>query len=274
MQHNQLVSHEEWIDARKRLLAKEKELTRQRDQLSKEQRALPWARIEKPYVFDAPTGKVTLSQLFNGRSQLIIKHFMMAPGAVHQCIGCSLAVDHLQGILIHLENHDVTYAIVARAPIEEIEVVRQRMGWKLPWVSSFNSDFNYDFGVSFTAERLASGRASYNFQEVEPWAVGIGDLSGHSVFFKDEGGDVFHTYSTFARGDEEFITIYRFLDITPKGRNENGPYHSMADWVRPHDRYGEKGGMVEPNGRYHAPGCHCAVHSEPRNLGNNLFESL
>jgi predicted dithiol-disulfide oxidoreductase (DUF899 family) len=256
---HQIATRDEWLTARKRLLRKEKELTRLRDELAQERRALPWVRIDKDYVFSCPAGEVSLSDLFAGRSQLIVKHFMMGPGVSHQCIGCSLDVDHVEGILVHLENHDVTFAAISRAPIEEIEVVRQKMGWRFPWVSSFNSDFNYDFGVSFTPEQLASDRASYNFQPVEQWAVGLQDVAGRSVFFKDEHGEVFHTYSTFARGDEEFLTIYRYLDIAPKGRNENGPYHSMADWVRPHDQYG-RGGTVEPNGRFHAAPCECATH--------------
>ncbi len=156
MQHR-IASHEEWLEARKALLAKEKALTRMRDQLSEERRELPWVPVEKEYVFDSPCGKVTLADLFNGRTQLFIKHFMMGPGAVTQCVGCSFEVDHVEGILVHLENHDVTYAAVARAPIEEIEVVRKRMGWKFPWVSSDKSDFNYDFNGSFTPEQIASG---------------------------------------------------------------------------------------------------------------------
>ena len=147
------VAPEEWLESRKALMAKEKELTRLRDQLAAERRALPWVRVEKPYVFDAPHGKVTLADLFDGRSQLFIKHFMMGPGQVGQCVGCSLEVDHLEGVLVHLQNHDVSYAVVARAPIEEIEAVRKRMGWRFPWVSSYHSDFNYDFHVSFTPKR-------------------------------------------------------------------------------------------------------------------------
>ena len=256
---HKVVSRKEWISARKELLTKEKELTRLRDQLAAERRALPWVKIEKDYVFDAPEGKVTLSDLFDGRSQLFIKHFMMAPGQVGQCVGCSLEVDHLEGILVHLENHDVTYAVVARAPIEEIEIVRKRMGWKFRWVSSYHSDFNYDFNVSFTREEVTSGRALYNYQEAPEWAADLEDLSGDSVFFKDAAGQIFHTYSTFGRGGEEFLGIYRCLDATPKGRDENGPYHTLADWVRPRNLYGQ-GGMVEANGRYHQPGCGCAVH--------------
>ena len=159
MQSHRIVTKRDWIEARRALLAKEKELTRLRDRLAEERRALPWVKIEKPYVFDGPMGKVTLAEVFDGRSQLYVKHFMMGPGATTQCVGCSFEVDHVEGILTHLNNHDVTFAAVARAPIEEIEVVRQRMGWKFSWVSSYRSDFNYDFDVSFTPEEVASGRA-------------------------------------------------------------------------------------------------------------------
>jgi predicted dithiol-disulfide oxidoreductase (DUF899 family) len=255
MQH-QIVSRDEGLKARVALLAKEKAFTRLRDQLSAEQRALPWVRVEKDYVFDGPSGKVSLAQLFDGRSQLFIKHFMMGPGQTEQCVGCSLEVDHVEGILEHLENHDVSYVAVARAPIEEIAAVRKRMGWRFTWVSSYESDFNYDFNVSFTPERIAAGSAYYNFQQNNP---GMQDLSGDSIFFKDEAGQIFHSYSTFGRGGEEFLGIYRFLDLMPKGRDEKGPYRSLADWARPKNMYG-KGGIIEGNGRYHAPGCACAVH--------------
>jgi predicted dithiol-disulfide oxidoreductase (DUF899 family) len=253
---HKVVSQEEWIAARKELLSREKQLTRMRDQLAAERRALPWVKIEKEYVFDAPEGKVTLAELFEGRSQLFIKHFMMGPGASTQCVGCSFEVDHVEGILEHLQNHDITYAVVARAPIEEIEVVRKRMGWKFRWVSSYHSDFNYDFNVSFTPEQIASGRALYNFQQAPDWAAGLEDLSGDSVFFKDKSGQIFLTYATFGRGGEEFLGAYRILDVMPEGRGENGPHHTLADWVRPRNMYG-KGGSVEANGRYHQPGCDC-----------------
>src|SRR5438552_10623981 len=161
---HEIVSRTDWLVARKDLLKREKELTRLRDQLSAERRALPWVKIDKEYIFDAPEGKVTLANLFAGRSQLFIKHFMMGPGQTTQCVGCSLEVDHLEGILVHLQNHDVSYAAVARAPIEELEIVRERMGWKFTWVSSYHSDFNYDFNVSFTREQIASGRALYNYE--------------------------------------------------------------------------------------------------------------
>jgi predicted dithiol-disulfide oxidoreductase (DUF899 family) len=251
-----IVSRQEWLEARKALVAKEKELTRLRDQLAAERRALPWVKVEKQYVFDAQQGTVTLADLFGGCSQLFVKHFMMAPGQVGQCVGCSLEVDHIEGILVHLQNHDVSYAAVARAPIEEIEAVRKRMGWRFTWVSSYHSDFNYDFHVSFAPEAVAAGRAFYNYEYVNP---GLEDRSGDSVFFKDDDGQIFHTYSTYGRGGEEFLGVYRYLDVTPKGRSEDGPYNTLADWVRPRNMYG-KGGMVEGSGRYHQPACACAVH--------------
>jgi predicted dithiol-disulfide oxidoreductase (DUF899 family) len=256
MTPHEIVSQKEWLVARKALLMKEKELTKLRDQLSEERRALPWVKVEKSYVFDAPEGKVTLAQLFDGRSQLFVKHFMMGPRQDGQCVGCSFEVDHVEGILVHLENHDVTYVAVARAPIEEIEVVRKRMGWRFKWVSSYHSDFNYDFNISFRPEDVAAHGAYYNYRYTDP---GLEDLSGDSVFFKDDSGQIYHTYSTYGRGGEEFLGTYRFLDVTPKGRNENGPYHSLADWVRLRDMYG-KGGTVEGNGRYHAPSCACTHH--------------
>lgn len=256
---HEIVSRSEWLIARKDLLKREKELIQLRDQLSAQRRALPWVKIDKEYVFDAPEGKVTMADLFDGRSQLFIKHFMLGPGQTTQCVGCSLEVDHVEGILPHLENHDVTYAVVARAPIEEIEAVRKRMGWRFRWVSSYHSDFNYDFNVSFIREEVASGRALYNFGKAPEWAAELEDLSGDSVFYKNAAGQIFHTYSTFGRGGEEFLGVYRFLDATPKGRDENGPYHSLADWARPRNMYGS-GGIVEPNGRYHQSACARAVH--------------
>jgi predicted dithiol-disulfide oxidoreductase (DUF899 family) len=251
-----VVSRREWIEARTAFLEKEKEMTRLRDQLAVERRSLPWLRIDKNYAFEGPLGEVTLADLFEGRSQLFIKHFMMGPGQIGQCVGCSLEVDHVQGILTHLNNHDVTYAVVARAPISEIEQVRKRMNWRFPWVSSYRSDFNYDFNVSFTPEQNASGQAFFNFRNID---AGLEDLSGNSVFHKSPNGEIFLTYSSFGRGGEEFLGIYRMLDAMPKGRDENGPYHSLGDWVRLNNTYGE-GGMVERNGRYHKAGCACSAH--------------
>ena len=258
MAENRIVSRDEWIAARVALLAKEKQLTRLRDGLSAERRALPWVKVEKTYVFDGPSGEVTLADLFAGRSQLFVKHFMMGPGQVGQCVGCSFEVDHLEGILVHLEHHDLSYVAVARAPIAEIEALRERMGWRFPWVSSFRNDFNFDFHVSFTPEELATKRAFYNYRHTDP---GLADLSGDSVFYKNEAGEIFHTYSTFGRGGEAFLGAYAYIDATPKGRDENGPYHSLADWVRPHDKYDDDG-LVEGNGRYHVPRCACAAHRE------------
>lgn len=257
MESHRIVSREEWLKERTALLSKEKAFTKLRDQIGAERRALSWVKIEKEYVFDAPSGKITLAQLFDGRSQLFIKHFMMGPGQTEQCVGCSLEVDHVEGILEHLENHDVSYVAVARAPIEEIEAVRHRMGWRFRWVSSFGSDFNYDFNVSFRPDDMATGRAYYNWAYGNP---GMEDLSGDSIFFKDQGGRIFHTYSVFGRGGEDFLGIYRFFDLMPKGRDENGPYHSLTDWARPRNLYG-KGGTVEGNGRFHSSSCGCSKHA-------------
>jgi predicted dithiol-disulfide oxidoreductase (DUF899 family) len=248
-------SQQQWLEARTALLEKEKQLTRLRDEVARERRALPWVRVEKRYLFDGPHGPVTLDELFAGRSQLFVKHYMLAPGQVAHCVGCALEVDHLEGILVHLENHDLSYAAVARAPIAEIETLRQRMGWRLPFVSSCHNDFNYDFHVSFRPADIAAGRAYYNYQYMN---TGIEDLSGDSVFVKNEAGEIFHTYSTFGRGGEEFLLVYRFIDATPKGRMED-LNRSLTDWARPHDMYGQ-GGTVEPAGRFHASGCGCAVH--------------
>ena len=259
MDNHRIVSRDEWFMSRKLLLAKEKAHTRARDELNQQRHELPWVRVEKEYVFDAPAGQITLAELFDGRSQLFIKHFMMGPGAAHQCVGCSLEVDHIEGLLEHLQNHDVTYAAVARAPIQEIEAVRKRMGWRFPWVSSYDSDFNYDFNVSFTSEQVASGHALYNFQQAPEWTAGLEDLSGDSIFYKDESSQIFHTYSTYGRGGEQFLGIYGYLDVMPKGRNETGPYHSLGDWARPRNMY-SNGGIVEGNGRYHAPRCACSIH--------------
>jgi predicted dithiol-disulfide oxidoreductase (DUF899 family) len=248
MQPHKIVTRDEWLQARTALLAKEKELTHQRDRLSAERRELPWVRVEKAYVFDTSQGKRTLSDLFEGRSQLIVKHFMLAPGQKDGCVGCSFEVDHVEGALVHLEHHDVTWVAVARAPLQEIEAYKSRMGWRFKWVSSFRSDFNYDFAVSFTPEQIEQDEAFYNYSKGK---VPLEDLSGFSVFIKDDKGDIFHTYSTFGRGAEEVLGTYMFLDMTPKGRNEAGPNHNLTDWVRQHDRYGDAG-FVDATGRWRA----------------------
>jgi predicted dithiol-disulfide oxidoreductase (DUF899 family) len=228
-----IVSREEWLATRRALLAKEKEWTRLRDRLSAERRALPWVRIDKNYVFDGPNGKETLGDLFAGRSQLMIKHFMLGPGWKDPCVGCSFEMDHTDGMLIHLENHDVSYVAVSRAPYPEIAVVQKRMGWRFKWLSAYGSDFNFDFNVSFTPEQIAAGKAMYNFQD---GAKPIEEMSGRSVFYKDETGAIFHTYSSFARGGEIMLGAYAVLDMTPKGRAE-GPRGNLTDWVKLHDRY-------------------------------------
>lgn len=232
-----VVSRDEWLAARKQLLIEEKELTHHVDRVRAMRRELPWVRVEKTYVFDGPHGKETLADLFAGRSQLIVRHFMFGPGWQEGCVGCSFASDHVEGALAHLEHHDVTYVAVSRAPLADIEAFRRRMGWQFKWVSSFGSDFNYDYHVSFTPEEVARGKAVYNF-ELQDLRVPIEELSGVSVFYREGSGEVFHTYSCHARGDEGGLTTYFYLDLTPKGRNETGPGHNLTDWVRHHDRYG------------------------------------
>ena len=230
----QIVSRSEWTAAREALLAEEKELTRLRDRVAARRRELPWVRVEKDYVFEGPNGGETLSSLFGGRSQLVVRHFMFGPDWEEGCVGCSFWSDHLDGALPHLEHHDVTVVVVSRAPFEKIEAFRKRMGWRFKWVSSFGGDFNYDFGVSFTPEQLASGKVSYNYALTD--RVGE-EMPGTSVFCKDADGRIAHTYSTFARGAEPMLGTYAILDLTPKGRDENGPGHNLTDWVRHHDRY-------------------------------------
>ena len=230
---NRIVSRDEWLAARTALLAREKEFTRLRDELTEQRRALPWLQVEKIYEFAGPNGKETLSDLFAGRSQLVVKHFMFGPEWSEGCVGCSFELDQVQGALTHIQHHDVSYAVVSRAPFAKIEAFRQRMGWPVKWVSSSDNDFNYDFHVSFTPEEIAAGSANYNYRS---GAQVIDEMSGRSVFYKNEAGEIFHTYSSFARGGEIFLNSYAFLDITPKGRNEtiNG---NLTDWVRHHDRY-------------------------------------
>jgi predicted dithiol-disulfide oxidoreductase (DUF899 family) len=259
MQAHKIVSREEWLVARRALLAKEKEQTRLRDRLSAERRELPWVRVEKTYVFDTPQGKRTLGDLFEGRSQLIVKHFMLAPGQLEGCVGCSFEVDHIEAALQHLERHDVKFVSVARAPLAEIEAFKRRMGWRFDWVSSFGNDFNYDFDASFTKEAIESGEACYNYRKGK---LPLEDLSGFSVFAKDEEGGIFHTYSAFGRGAEEVLGTYMLLDLTPKGRNETGPHHNLTDWVRHHDRY-KAAGHVSEVGRWVAaePASCCASKS-------------
>jgi predicted dithiol-disulfide oxidoreductase (DUF899 family) len=228
-----VVSRSEWLEARKKLLIKEKSHTRQGDALAAERRDLPWVRVDKNYVFDAPGGKESLADLFEGRSQLVVQHFMFGPGWKEGCPSCSFMADHVGGALVHLAHRDVTFVAVSRAPLAQIEVFRQRMGWGFKWVSSFESEFNYDFRVSFTPDEMATGKLDYNYS-----AQGFPseEAPGISAFYRDEAGDVFHTYSTYGRGCETMMGTYRLLDLVPKGRDEAGV--SMG-WLRHHDRYGE-----------------------------------
>jgi predicted dithiol-disulfide oxidoreductase (DUF899 family) len=238
MADHAVVSREEWITARKELLKKEKQLTRLHDELSRERRELPWVKVEKQYVFDGPDGTVTLAELFGGKSQLIVHHFMFSPDWEEGCVGCSFHADHDDGALVHLDNHDVSFVRVSRAPLAKIQAFNRRMGWHAKWVSSFGSDFNYDFNVSFTKDEVANGEANYNFAKAKN---AIEELPGQSVFTKDETGAIFHTYSCFGRGDEGAVSTYFYLDLTPKGRNETGPNKNLMDWVRHHDKYGFNG---------------------------------
>jgi len=228
-----VVSREDWLEARRELLKKEKAETRIRDEVNAARRALPWVRIETSYLFDTPEGQQTLGDLFAGRSQLIVYHFMLAPGWEAGCPGCSFLADHFDGALPHLNNHDVTMVVVSRAPLVEIEAYRRRMGWRFPWVSSFSSPFNRDFAVSFTEDELASGAVFYNFRHT-PSERASAELPGLSAFYRDEDGSVFHTYSSYARGPEELIGTLMILDRAPKGRNEG----TTMDFVRRHDEYG------------------------------------
>jgi len=246
---HRVVSREQWNSERLELLAEEKKFTRQRDALAEKRRALPWVRIEPHYEFDSPEGRVTLADLFRGRSQLFVQHVMQGPGQPLQCVGCALGIDSMEGLLPHLENHDVSVVAIARATLPELAALRERMGWRIPFYSSYGSEFNYDFGVSFRPQDMAAGRAWYNYAYCDP---GIEDLSGNSVFCRDDTGAIFHTYSSYARGGEDFMAIYRILEATPRGRNEHGPHFSLVDWARPHNMYG-KGGEVAGNGRFMPP---------------------
>jgi predicted dithiol-disulfide oxidoreductase (DUF899 family) len=233
MSTNKVVSHEDWVEARKTFLAKEKEFTRLRDQLSKERRQLPWEKVDREYIFDGPTGKESLSDLFDGRSQLIVYHFMYGPGWDEGCKSCSFLADHFSPAVIHLNHRDVTMVAVSKAPLDELEAFKKRMGWSFKWVSSFENDFNRDYHVSFTQQELDSGKAYYNYKYMEFPST---EAPGASVFYKDQKGDVFHTYSVYERGLDMFIAAYHYLDIMSKGRDEGDLSYTM-EWLRLHDAY-------------------------------------
>jgi predicted dithiol-disulfide oxidoreductase (DUF899 family) len=228
-----VVSHEAWIAARKEFLKKEKEFTRQRDEISRLRRELPWEKVEKRYEFAGPSGKLSLADIFGKRSQLIVYHFMLGPGWKEGCPSCSYLADHFDGMTVHLANRDVTLAVISHAPIAEIETFKKRMGWKFNWCSSYGSDFNYDYQVSQSPAEESEKQVYYNFEMMEFPAT---ERPGLSVFSKDASGQVFHTYSSYARGLDMFIGTYHFLDTVRKGRDEADLKHSMA-WVRHHDKY-------------------------------------
>jgi predicted dithiol-disulfide oxidoreductase (DUF899 family) len=228
-----IVSNKDWIAARTALLAKEKEFTRLRDELSQARRDLPWERVEKNYVFDGPDGKATLSQIFDGRSQLIVYHFMFAPDWETGCKSCSWWADNFERNVIHLNHRDVTMVAISRAPLAKLDAFKKRMGWTFKWYSSSGNDFNFDYHASWRPEDLAKGEVVYNYGRQK---LSMTDLTGISVFCKNAGGDLFHTYSCFARGVDMMNAGYHYLDLVPKGRNEGALPHTQA-WVRLRDQY-------------------------------------
>lgn len=232
-QNHPVVSKDRWVAERKALLVREKELTHLQDQIAEQRRALPWERVDKNYVFDTAEGRRSLADLFEGRRQLMVQHFMLGPGWEQGCPSCSFMADHVDGMNVHLAHRDVSFVAVSRAPLAEIERFRQRMGWQFKWVSSNANDFNFDFAVSFKAEEMARGEVFYNYG---PVPVRGEEAPGVSVFYKNDAGEVFHTYSTFGRGVEVMMGTYDLLDLTPKGRDEREVAYKM-EWVRHHDRY-------------------------------------
>lgn len=230
---HKVVSEKQWIAASKALLAKEKKFTRLRDQLSQQRRNLPWVKVDKEYVFDGPKGRQTLAELFDGKKQLVVYHFMFGPDWKEGCSHCSFWADNFNGIVVHLKHRDTTLVAISRAPLKKIQVFKKRMGWSFQWLSSFNTDFNYDFHTSARPEELAAGKVNYNFRDIEPFSD---ELHAISTFYKDKKGDVYHTYSTYARGVDMLNTAYHYLDLTALGRDE---VHSDSSWVRHHDKYGD-----------------------------------
>ena len=233
MQNQKIVSRQEWLDARRKFLQEEKDFTRLRDQLSQRRRELPWVRVDKEYVFDGPDGRQSLSELFEGRSQLIVYHFMYGPDWQEGCPSCSYLADNFNGIDIHLKHRDTSLIAVSRAPLDILQAYRRRMGWTFKWLSSFDRDFNYDYHVSFTAEEIEKGEMFYNFNLGQ---FPADEAPGISVFYQNEAGEIFHTYSCYARGLDILIGAYNFLDLLPKGRDEDDLEFTMA-WLRRHDQY-------------------------------------
>ncbi len=234
---HRVVSHKAWIEARRKFLAKEKKFTRLRDELARQRRALPWEKVDKQYVFEGPEGRETLPELFDGRTQLIVYHFMFAPEWSEGCKHCSFWADNFNGVGVPLKHRDVSFVAISRAPLAKLEAFRKRMGWSFKWVSSGQNDFNYDYQASFTPQEIESGSAFYNYSKFD---VGVSDREGVSVFYKDQSGAVFHTYSSYARGIDMLNTAYHYLDLAPKGRDEDGLEFTQS-WVRYHDNYDQAG---------------------------------
>jgi predicted dithiol-disulfide oxidoreductase (DUF899 family) len=234
-ENHEIVSQDEWMKARKDLLAKEKEFTHSRDQLTQKIRDLPWVRVDKEYVFDGSKGKQTLSEIFDGKSQLIVYHFMFDPSWDTGCPSCSFWADNFNNIIIHLNQKDVTMIVVSRAPYDQIAAYQKRMSWNFNWVSSYDNDFNFDYHVSFTEEELAKKKVFYNYVIQD---TGISEMPGVSVFYKNHTGHIFHTYSAYARGIDILNGAYNYLDLVPKGRDETN-HENPQSWVRPHDEYGK-----------------------------------
>jgi len=235
VKEHKVVSQKEWLAARRRLLVKEKKFSKLRDQLNRQRRELPWVKVEKEYVFDGPDGLATLAELFDGKSQLIIYHFMFGPNWEEGCPHCSFWADHYDGVNFHLGQRDTTLVVISRAPWKEIAPFKKRMGWKFRWVSSNKTDFNFDFNVSFTPEQIKRSELPYNYGAVK---MKIDELQGVSAFYRDQHGDIYHTYSSYARGIDLMNTTYNFLDLTAKGRDEKPG--APQDWVRYHDKYRSK----------------------------------
>jgi predicted dithiol-disulfide oxidoreductase (DUF899 family) len=233
IKNHAVVSAAKWLAARKTLLKKEKVFTRLRDQLSKERRELPWVKVNKDYFFDGPKGRETLADLFEGRNQLVIYHFMFDPTWDEGCPACSFWADNFNGLAVHLNQRDTTMLAISRASLSKLKAFKKRMKWSFKWVSSFHTDFNYDFGVSFLPEDWKKGPVIHNYA---PERIGSGERAGISVFFKDKDGTIFHTYSCYARGLDMMNTVYHYLDLTPKGRDEDGLEFTMQ-WLRYHDKY-------------------------------------
>lgn len=232
IENRKVASQKDWLAARKKLLLEEKKFSKLRDKLNLQRRKLPWVKVEKEYVFDGPRGKVPLAALFGGKSQLIIYHFMFGPGWGEGCEHCSFWADHFDSVNLHIGQRDTAFAVVSRAPLAEIKPFKKRMGWRFPWYSSFKTDFNFDFNVSFTMEQRKSGTAMYNFA---PLDMDIDEREGVSAFYRDKNGDIYRTYSSYARGIDLMNTTYNFLDLTAKGRDEHPD--AAQDWVRYHDKY-------------------------------------